>query len=329
MSNFARSDNSTCGFARIAMYEIQYYQDHGLQHRPLEAAMSFKSRIFQWQLLQFQTLFIDCSPMFNIPYDTFRKELPKIDEIMVKLRKRYSQNKKELIEGLSPKVWKSQEKNKHTYSNCMGCQNDPKLKKLMDLFPTKKTGCIRQNKIISAPKKNNSSTEILKYLTELPSHKKELKEVTKEVLTEANNKIQKTFPGLDIADAAKAVPEFHLEKKKSKVEKQRIKRKIYKACKENIESQRMETAVERTYGTDVSLQKRQKIRLSESFETYAQCKNRNLKTNKNMKSHIGTVSWDSNGCLKEVESYGPGISNINFSALARKYGMKTSAGNFP
>ena len=137
------------------MYEIQY-QDHGLQHRPLEAATSFKSPIFQWQLLQFQTLFIDCSPMFNIPYDTFRKELPKIDDIMVKLRKRYSQNKKELIEGLSPKVWKSlstQEKIKHTYSNCMGCQNDPKLKKLMDLFPTKKTGCIKQKKVIAASEK--------------------------------------------------------------------------------------------------------------------------------------------------------------------------------
>ena len=173
----ASSVNSTCGFGRIAMYEIQY-QDHGLKHRPLESAMSFKSRIFQWQQLQFQTLFIDCSPMYNISYDTFRKELPKIDEIMVKLRKRYSKNKKELEEGLSPKVWKSlspQEKMKHTYVNCMGCQNDPKLKKLMDLFPTKKNGCIKQNKIIYAPKENNISTEILKYLTESPSQKKELK----------------------------------------------------------------------------------------------------------------------------------------------------------
>ena len=60
--------------------------------------------------------------------------------------------------------------------------------------------------------KNPSSSQILKYLTELSSQ--ELKKVTKEVLTEANNKIQQTFPGLDIADAAKAVPEFHLEKKR-------------------------------------------------------------------------------------------------------------------
>ena len=61
----------------------------------------------------------------------------------------------------------------------MDCQNDPKLKKLMDLFPTKKNGCIKQNKIIYAPKENNISTEILKYLTESPSQKKR---------TEKNNK---------------------------------------------------------------------------------------------------------------------------------------------
>ena len=93
MSNLASRDNMTCGFASIAMHEIQY-QDHGLQHQHLEAAMSFKSRIFRWQPLQLQTLFLDCSPTFNIPYSTFRKELPKIDEVMIKLRKRYSQNKK-------------------------------------------------------------------------------------------------------------------------------------------------------------------------------------------------------------------------------------------
>ena len=210
----------------------------------------------------------------------------------------------------------------------MGCQNEPKLEKLLNLFPTKKTGCIKQKKVIAASEKIRSS-EILKQLTESPSQKKELKEVTKNILTEANNKIKKTFPGLDIADAAQAVPEFHLEKKKSKAEKQRIKRKICKDFKENIESQRMETAVYRTYGTDVSLQKRQKIRLSESFETYAECKNRSLKANKNARNHIGSVSWDSNGCLNEFKSYAPDISNINFSALARKYGMKNNAGNFP
>ena len=80
----------------------------------------------------------------------------------------------------------TQGKIKHTYSNCIGCQNEPKLEKLLNLFPTKQTGCIKQKKVIAA-------SEILKQLTESPSQKKELKEVTKEILTEANNKIKKHF----------------------------------------------------------------------------------------------------------------------------------------
>ena len=49
------------------------------------------------------------------------------------------------------------------------------------------------------------------------------------------------------------------------MEEQIIKRKIYKECQENIESQRMETAVERTYGTDVLLQKKTKNSVERKF----------------------------------------------------------------
>ena len=57
-------------------------------------------------------------------------------------------------------------------------------------------------------------------------------------------------------------------KQSQKSQKQRRKRKMCQDFKENIESQHMET----TYGTDVSLQTREKIRLSENFESYAECK---------------------------------------------------------
>ena len=103
------------------------------------------------------------------------------------------------------------------------------------------------------------------------TQKKALKDITKEIFNQANMKIQETFPGLNIIDAATVVPEFKLEKKKTKVEKQRQKRKLYRDCKEDIESQRLETSIERTYGTDISLRKRQKIRLSESFERAEEC----------------------------------------------------------
>ena len=80
-------------------------------------------------------------PMFDIPYDSFKKEIPKIEEMMIRLRKRNRQNRIELTEGFSLKSWEampSDKKINHTYYNCMSCQNEPSLKMLIGLFPKKK-----------------------------------------------------------------------------------------------------------------------------------------------------------------------------------------------
>ena len=96
------------------------------------------------------------------------------------------------------------------------------------------------------------------------------------------------------------VPKFNLEKKKTKVENRRQKRKIYRNCKEDIGSQRLETAIERTYGSDISLWKRKKIRLSKSFERSRECKEREKK---NSRSHVGSnVQWNSIDCFEEIKS---------------------------
>ena len=268
----------TCGFAKIAMHEIQH-QCHGLKHHPCEIATVFKARIFQWQHHRFQRLFNDNASSFNIPYNIFRKQLPKIKEIMVKLGKRHGEKNKQLINGFSSNIWKTLSLDKkNTYSNCFGCRNDPKFESLHGLFPSKNLGNIKtkQNsseKEINCPtsstnnlQTNSVSNHILQTLMQPTSQKKALQKITKEIFNDANMKLLETFPGLNIFDVATVVPKFNLEKKKTKVEKQRQKRKIYRDCKEDIESQRLETAIERTYGSDISLRKRQKIRLSESFE---------------------------------------------------------------
>ena len=115
------------------------------------------------------------------------------------------------------------------------------------MFPSKKSGCIKQKKITLAPEESNrpSSSKIILSLTKSKIQKAEVKKATRQIFEEANNKIKTIFPGLHIADAAKVAPEFKLEKVKTKVEKQKLKRKMYRDCKENIEIQRLETAVER------------------------------------------------------------------------------------
>ena len=86
MSNISGNDD-ICGFASVALQ----YQEHGLQRKSLEAANSFKARIYGWQQSHLQETY--SIPMFDIPYDSFWKEIPKIEELMIRLLKRKSKQK--------------------------------------------------------------------------------------------------------------------------------------------------------------------------------------------------------------------------------------------
>ena len=108
----------------------------------------------------------------------------------------------------------SHKKRNHTYYSCTGCQNEPCLKILIGLFPTKKIGCIKPKKPHPEHDEPNCSAENLTL-----AKKKELEGITNRILSEANQEIRKTFPGLDISDAANLVSEIHLEKKKNKIER--------------------------------------------------------------------------------------------------------------
>ena len=76
------------------------------------------------------------------------------------------------------------------------------------------------------------------------------------------------------------------------------------------------------------MRKRQKVRLSESFESNSECNDRLLKNTK-VKKHGSAVSWNSKECLNEVQMYDSEVKFINFTGLAKKYDMKNKEGNIP
>ena len=94
----------------------------------------------------------------------------------------------------------------------------------------------------------------------------------------------------------------------------------------------------RNFGTTLSLSQRQTLRLSQSFESYEQAKSRVEVTqrkiqngSKRKKDHVGDISkfnFDEESCIHEVNSYNEN-DEINFSALARKYNLKSSNGILP
>ena len=100
----------------------------------------------------------------------------------------------------------------------------------------------------------------------------------------------------------------------------------FKTCKEN---HKKETAVIRTYGTELSLRKRNMIRMAEYFETSESCITRTMKEKKKYylvkkvnKVHIPThiPPWNQEKCIEIVQLY-PENHKINFTDLLRECGL--------
>ena len=105
----------------------------------------------------------------------------------------------------------------------------------------------------------------------------QLQTITQHIYTKANSEFKKSFPDLEFSNALVMVPELNLSKTPTYEEKRTEVRKSAQDFKKAVENQKKETAVLRTFGTELSLSKRNKIRMTEYFETSEQCKERTFK----------------------------------------------------
>ena len=111
-------------------------------------------------------------------------------------------------------------------------------------------------------------------------------------------------------------------------------RAIKRKMKQEIETIKKKTCVERAFGNNISLNQRKKMRLVECFETISECKVRTQKNieainagTKKKKQHVCNIKWNLDDCIKEVSNMSEG-SLINFAALARKYGVCDEEGKY-
>ena len=75
------------------------------------------------------------------------------------------------------------------------------------------------------------------------------------------------FPDIDFCEAEVTLPELKLERKQTYDEKRQELTQSALKFKTCIENHKKETAVIRTYGTELSLRKRNMIRMTEYFGT--------------------------------------------------------------
>ena len=95
----------------------------------------------------------------------------------------------------------------------------------------------------------------------------QLQTITQHIYTKANSEFKKSFPGLEFSDALVMVPELNLSKTPTYEEKRTEIRKSAQDFKKAVENHKKETIVLRTFDTELSLSKRNKIRMTEYFET--------------------------------------------------------------
>ena len=236
--------------------------------------------------------------------------------------KRHKDIKTQILEEFSIKSWvklSTVEKSKHSLLNCKGCATNKKYHTLINYFPLNKQASTHNKK------------------KEASHNKTQLQTITEHIYREANTKFKKSFPDLEFCDALVMIPKLSLSKRPTYEEKRTDMRKTGQDFKKAIESYKKETAVLRTFGTELSLSKRNKIRMAEYFETPEQCKDRTFKDmekvdsgKKRKKNHVAShiLPWNEEECIEMVRSYPEGYK-INFSELARCYGVKNNNSECP
>ena len=174
--------------------------------------------------------------------------------------KRRKEVKGAILTEFSTKSWNElppSEKKKHSLLNCDGCMKNDKYKALLIAFPVNKqtrNHCSAKQKLLPATK--------------------QIKDKTREIYNNANAVFQESFPGMEFNDAAVLLPELNIIKTPSWREKQKENRTTANKFRQSVEKHYKETAVARLFGTEMSMSKRKKIRLIQSFESPAQCKER-------------------------------------------------------
>ena len=283
----------TCGFVKIAAYEL-----------------SLQSQSSNEQIEYFRTEF-NCV----IKREIIARYFPKMVDQIKQIGKRKPLIKKDILKVFSIASWRSlaeSEQSMHSVHNCDHCIQ--KYQTLISAFPVK----AKKHMNRKVPDVSNAQTQ-----------ESQLRAKTVEIYNKVNLELQASFPGIEFSHAQTSVPELKLQRKATKYDLQKEKDKLANAFKKSVEKQRKETVVVRSYGTEMSLAKRNTIRMLESFEPRDECVKRSMidremvaTGQKHKKDHVGhNISWDRERCINIVNSYPDGYK-INFAALARECNVK-------
>ena len=291
-----------CGFGRVAVYDIAKKSSTTSNWKQLRGC-SEENLVAQFHK-RFQN-----RTAFKISNDYFvrnaRKLLPMFDK-----KWNPTSSREQYHSQFSEECWKklsSQGKSMHSLQACKGC---------LTAYP------MTQSKFpgnIKSDKENyiKSSQKVLKRLKkDKPIPLKEAKKTALTVFESISEQFEDST-GHSLTDCLTANPKTKLQKRPTKQQQKRIRREQVREYKQNVEQHYTDSAVSSVLGTRVSKSQYNRVRLAQGFEPPKESK---PKSHTPTMENIRVINHDVDMLVAEVESMPD--QRINWSALARKYGVK-------
>ncbi len=298
-----------CGFARVAIREYSEVGrgKHFTHSHSKERAQNVQKLFSPLTQYRMQSSMFECEDGRESQFD---RSCKKINGRFMK----WSNRDKRLayMKTFSTEVWKQLPKvdrKRHTLRNCTECALA--YRQQQESFPgptyTPSESLAHVARVLV---EQNSTTKVPEQTT------------TRQILSELQPLYQEAY-GHNFTESLSNCQGTDIQKKTTDAERKRLKRKIQRDCRDHISGQLQQSDAITVLSETQSLASYKRIRLSQSFETPEQTRDRARTTVIKRRRHspkFTNVQWDKEGLLDRLQNWPTG-QMVNWSELAREFNV--------
>ena len=236
---------ATCGFARGIAWEISKKIDDDWKFGDSDTRTKLKQSCqITERFNRFNAVFETCKENFTIDFNGFRKILPDLRKKFVGWKHKIHE-RNQYTATFNSKSWKNlpaTQQVQHKFQNCQACQD--RFVAVQALFPVQST------RFISSTRSEASS--ILSVIdASIPQHgsssgcsKRKAVETARAIYHKINPAFESVC-NMPLSAALVNIHELNIEEKKTKNEKRKVRRSLYKKSKQATEAEWAKTDVVR------------------------------------------------------------------------------------
>ena len=221
---------TSCGFARVAAFEIVRETTRTLQRENGEGTTKLRARLMQECYKQFEEAFKDRAEEFSIEFLKLQKKTSPLRAMFSNWNPGKKRRKGEIPRNIQhsklEKNGASEKKSEHSFANCKGCYH--RYADVQALLPAK------SNQFVEMAKENPFFVAGKQEQKIKPLKATEVQDIARALY----NKIDATFQKVcntSFGETLTKLPELQIQKKKSPTEAKRERRAMYRNYKQKVE----------------------------------------------------------------------------------------------